>query len=347
VTFNTLLGGDVLPDPEMNDFRDFINTLTFAPNPNQNLDRTYPTNFAGGNAQLGLLAFTNQPTTIGPCIFCHRLPPGTGSLNEIRPAGEDFIFQNVKMPHLRNLYQKLSENKAAGADSIAGFGLMHDGQEASVITFLSRTLFGAIPSTVKKDLSSFLQCFDNGTAPAVGYSRTLDAPNATTLSLSNDWSLLETQAAASNINLIVKGTLDGIRHGLLYQPESANYLVDSTNLPPLTRAELTTKVLAGDTLTLMGVPPGSGNRMALDRDANGVLDGDEPPPMLQIALQGGDTVIRWPYNAAGFVLESTTNLPLAPWTAVSDPVEITANQNVLTNAVTASARFYRLRSQNN
>jgi len=344
VTFNTLFGGAVLADPEMNDFRDFINTVTFAPNPNQNLDRTYPTNFAGGNAQLGLLSFSNQPTSIGPCIFCHKLPPGTGSANEIRPLGEDGVFQNVKMPHFRNIYQKLSENKAAGADSIAGFGLMHDGQEQSVVSFLGRIIFGPIPPVVKTNLSAFLQCFDNGTAPAVGYTRTASPANVNSLSLSNDWSLLENQAAASNINLIVKGTLNGAPHGLLYRPESATYLVDSTNLPPLTHSDLKIKVLAGDVLTLMGVPPGSGNRMALDRNANGIFDADEPLPSLEIAQTGGSTIIRWPYAAAGFLLESATNLSLPAWEVVSDPVEISANQNVLTLPVTPSTRFYRLRS---
>jgi len=54
-----------------------------------------------------------------------------------------------------------------------------------------------------------------------GYSRTVLASNLNTTSLSNDWTLLESQAA-SNINLVVRGTLDGKLHGLLYQPASAN-----------------------------------------------------------------------------------------------------------------------------
>src|SRR5262249_10495225 len=75
-TSNTLLGGVVMNDQDMNAYRDFINTLTFAPNPNENLDRTYPTNFAGGNAQAGLASFSTQPTGIGICVSCHTPPPG-------------------------------------------------------------------------------------------------------------------------------------------------------------------------------------------------------------------------------------------------------------------------------
>jgi hypothetical protein len=90
----------------------------------------------------------------------------------------------------------------------------------------------------------------------------------------SDWSLLEEQAAVGNVDLIAKGTLDGEVRGLLYRPRSADYLVDKTGLGPFTRAQLRDKIAAGDTLSLMGVPPGSGVRMGLDRDLDGRLDGD-------------------------------------------------------------------------
>ena len=345
-TFNTLLGGTVMNDADMNAFRDFINTITFAPNPNQNLDRTYPTNFAGGNALVGRTVFDSQQTTLGNCTLCHSPPPGVGSTNAIHPVGEGPNgFQSIKLPQLRNLYQKASMTKAVGADSIAGFGFMHDGQEPNLISFLSQTIFGPIPASTKTNLSAFLLCFDNGMAPAVGYARTVVASNLHTGSISNDWSLLESQAAHSNINLIGKGTIDGVHHGLLYQPLSATYLVDSTNLPPLTRAQLEAKVLAGDTLTLMGVPPGSGNRIGLDRDANGVLDADEPPPRLQVVLSASAVQISWPYSAS-YVLESTLSLVSPAWSPVTDALEVVAGQNVVTTSPTADIRFYRLHGGN-
>lgn len=340
-TFNTLLGGAVMNDQDMNAFRDFINTLTFAPNPNQNLDRTYPPNFAGGNPQAGLTSFFTQPTSIGLCVSCHTPPPGVGSTNVIRMGLDDGVFQNFKVPHLRNLYQKASMTKAIGANSIAGFGFMHDGQEPNLVTFLSRPPFTALPPLVRTNLSAFLLCFDNGTAPAVGYSRTVTATNLSNSSISNDWSLLESQAAALNINLIVKGTLDGVRHGLLYQPGSADYQVDSTNIPPLTRLQLAAKVQSGDTLTLMGVPPGSGDRIALDRNSNGTLDADEPPPKLQITRSGQTIIISWPFSS-GFVLESATDLSPNSWTAVDVPAEILNNQSIITLTLSSTPTFYRL-----
>ena len=38
---------------------------------------------------------------------------------------------------------------------------------------------------------------------------------------------LQLQAAAENIDLIARGTLSGVVHGLLYQPSSNNYLSDT------------------------------------------------------------------------------------------------------------------------
>src|SRR5687768_16953810 len=39
--FHSLLGGSAIPEADMEAFREFINTLVFEPNPNQNLDRSF------------------------------------------------------------------------------------------------------------------------------------------------------------------------------------------------------------------------------------------------------------------------------------------------------------------
>ena len=69
-------------------------------------------------------------------------------------------------------------------------------------------------TTRKTNLNAFLMCLDTGTAPAVGYSRTVTAVNVNDSALNGDWTLLQNQAAAGNIDLIAKGILDGRRHGL-------------------------------------------------------------------------------------------------------------------------------------
>jgi hypothetical protein len=199
-------------------------------------------------------------------------------------------------------------------------------------------------SVIKSNIQAYLMCFDTGTAPAVGYTRTLWATNVTSASVSNDWWVLENQAlGGTTCDLIVKGTINGARHGLLYQSGSNNYKPDTTNLSTFTHAQLLAKVQAGDTLTIMGVPPGSGTRMGIDRDLDGVLDADVPPPRLQIARAGANAVLNWPLRAAGYLPESADVLPASAWSSVTDAVEIVSSQNFLTNAPVTGAKFFRLR----
>jgi len=347
LAFSSLLGGSSLPDADMNSYRDFINTIRFEPNPNQSLDRTLPASLPGvtGNPRSG---FTNFAiTTFAPgttCTSCHGLPEG--SLRIIINSNFFQLFQDFKVPHLRNVYQKLNFNPTPGASSIGGFGLTHDGAFRNVFDFLSRPFFEglSIDMARKNDLDAFLRCFDTGMAPAVGYSRTLAASNVNSASILSDWTLLESQATAgTNIDLIVKGTIDGQLHGLLFQPGANTYKFDSTNLPTLTRSELAAKVLAGDTLTLMGVPPGSGQGMGIDRDLNGVLDADEPLPQLQISQAAGKVLLSWPLSAAGFNLQQAAGLNPAAWNDNTNPVAIVNNLNVVTNDPSAAAVYFRLR----
>jgi hypothetical protein len=192
-------------------------------------------------------------------------------------------------------------------------------------------------------LNAFLLCLDTGTAPAVGYSRTLTAINANDAGIASDWTLLESQAASgTNINLVAKGTIDGQRRGLLYQPGADNYKLDSTNSATLTRAELVAKISAGDRLTIMGVPPGSGHRMGIDRNLDGVLDADEPLPSLRIAPLSGAFLIQWPSSAAGFKLQQTPILTPLAWSDDTNSIEVMNGYNFVTNQPTEATTFFRL-----
>ncbi|HWX18771.1 MAG TPA: hypothetical protein VN578_02585 [Candidatus Binatia bacterium] len=349
VAFPGLMGSSPLSTNDMNAYRDFINTIIFEPNPNQNLDRTYPTNFAGGDASAGRNAFfftnyTGSGILALQCNSCHTGPPGPGSNKILIPASALQESQDFKVPELREVYQKMHFNNSPGTNTIGGFGIVHDGTDPTLQAFLSRPVFQNILSNtvIKNNLAAFVQCFDTGTAPAVGYTRTITAANLNSASISNDWSLLEAQAALTNIDLIVKGTLGGSRHGLVYQPLAATYRPDTTQLPVFTHAQLLAKIQSGDTLTFVGVPPGSGQRMGIDRDLDGVLDGDVPPPSLQLTRTAGGTVLNWPYSAAGFNLESSGSLLPATWSNVADALEIIANQNYVTNSPASGAQFYRL-----
>jgi YVTN family beta-propeller protein len=277
--FDTLMGGPQLPADDMTAYRQFIETIQFPPNPNQTLGRNLPSSVAGGDPTAGQHTFLAEPYTAGnvTCVQCHLTISGTDRTMSPKILLQD--SQDLKVPQLRNLYKKKFFDDSPGATSLDGFGFSHDGTDPSLVRFLSHPTFPFIQNddTRKTNLSAFLMCFDTGTAPALGYSRTIGASNVNDSALNADWSLLQSQAAASNVDLIAKGTMDGKRHGLLYQPGSGTYVSDKTGLGPYTQAQLKTKIQNGDRLTLMGVPPGSGVRMGIDRDLNGELDGDGPP----------------------------------------------------------------------
>ncbi len=345
--FSTLLGGSSLSDADMNAFRDFINTIQFEPNPNQNLDRTLPTSppNVAGNPRVGFTNFAINTFIPGTsCTTCHKLPDGSGRFIVTAATLGPGTNQDFKVPHLRNVYQKLNFNPAPGASSIGGFGLSHDGSFANPLSFFTKIFFAGLAPDRRTNLNAYLQCFDTGTAPAVGYARSLAATNVTASDILNDWTLLESQAATgTNIDLIVKGTLNGQRHGFLYQPLANNYKPDSINLTPFSRAQLVAKVQAGDTLMIMGVPPGSGKRMAIDGDFNGVLDADEPLPRLEITQVSGKAVINWPLNAVGFLLEESPSLGSPIWSANTNEVDIANNLYFVTNTLPNYAKFFRLR----
>ncbi len=346
--FDSLLGGTTLTVQDMQAYRAYINTIVFQPNPNQNLDRTLPASFADGDPNAGRNTFFNeqyQPVLGLSCTTCHTGPPGTGSdrlIFDRQALGES---QDFKVPHLRNVYQKGNFNNAPGAASIGGFGLIHDGMEPDLFTFLSRSVFGnfANDTTRKKNIAAFVLCFDTGMAPAVGYTRTLTSATLGSAAFTNDWTMLENQARSNFVDLVVKGTVDGSPRGLLFQPGSNNYLSDKTTVGVLTRAQLVAKIQAGDVLSVMGVPVGSGRRMGIERRQNGVLDGDQPAPQLRIARTAPNTIVAWPTNADGFLLEAISALPGTNWNPETSLRGIVSTEFNVTNTAAATNRFFRLK----
>jgi YVTN family beta-propeller protein len=276
--FNALMGGTPLSPTDMDAFTKFVNTIIFQPNPNQNLDRTLPTSIGGGDPNSGKNIFENVPMVLTlTCNTCHASTPGPGT-NRLIQVSPDMSVQPMKVPQLRNTYQKHYYTKLPGVASIDGFGVENAGDFGSLFDLFSQAAFHNFrANTVAKlNLAAYVTCFDTGRAPAVGYSRTLTASNILTAPLASDLNLLQNQAATGNIDLIAKGTIQGQLHGLLYQTSTQTFVADTVNLGPYTTKQIVRRVLSGDTLTIMGVPPGSGVRMGIDRNLNGILDGDEP-----------------------------------------------------------------------
>jgi hypothetical protein len=282
--FASLLGSSQLTPADMDAFAQFVETMNLPPNPNQQLDRTLPPTHAGGNPAAGMNTFRTEPyTSTITCNMCHKVDPGPGTDKTFTSGPVMQQPQTMKVPQLRTLYQKRFFNTASGAASLDGFGLTHDGTDPGLFAFISRPVFTNFTNdTVRKtNISAFLLCLDTGTAPAVGFTRTVTATNVADPAVTNDWTVLQSQAVASNIDLIAKGTVDGEQRGLVYDPVSNSYLSDKTGVGPFSQAELQAKIAAGDILSITGVPLGSGVRMGIDRDLDGRLDGD---PLVVAAL---------------------------------------------------------------
>ncbi|HEX8816037.1 MAG TPA: beta-propeller fold lactonase family protein [Terriglobales bacterium] len=251
--FDKLMGSAELSAADMATFTNFLNSILYLPNPYENLDRTLPTSLAGGNPQAGLSDYSTVQGSGTPgktCNFCHTANPGIGSDGRVIILPQ----QPMKDAQLRNIYQKLLYTRH-NAESIDGFGMEHDGNISIPSDLLDQPTFHYTQQQ-KTDITSYLLCFDTGTAPAVGFTVTLNKNNVNYKNNQTGWATLESQAAVPNIDLEARGTIGGQVIGLLYQPSTSNYLSDTGT--SYTHAQLQGFIQQGDTLSFMGVYPGTG-----------------------------------------------------------------------------------------
>lgn len=198
--FSSLLGGNQLSASDMSAYEAFVNTVALMPNPNQNLDRSLPTNLNGGNAINGRNEFLNvtiNGQSESTCNACHNSNPGPGSSMYL--VNRSNLAQPMKITTLRNVYQKLNFANAAGARSIDGFGLGSDGSMSNFAQILAQPVLGGFANDpqAQADVGAFLVSFDTGYAPAVGYTRTITTSNVSSSSITADWTMLQSQAAAA------------------------------------------------------------------------------------------------------------------------------------------------------
>ncbi|WXH27485.1 hypothetical protein WA016_01409 [Myxococcus stipitatus] len=214
--FIKLQGDDaMLSAVEMQQFEDFLATLTFPPNPFRNVDNTLPTRLAlpghytphkfppvgrplpVGNAVNGLQMFRPPrllDNNVFACSTCHTLPTGLGSdfvwdgsrFNPL-PAGPHgerhlgLVSQDgttagtTKVPHLRNLYQKAG-TEFSQRESLAGFGYFHDGATASLSEFVTVTAFKLMTEQEVADMVAFLLSFSGSDLPMGSVTSVMEPP---------------------------------------------------------------------------------------------------------------------------------------------------------------------------
>jgi DNA-binding beta-propeller fold protein YncE len=214
----------------------------------------------------------------------------------------------LKNPHLRNAYQKVGKFGMPASpaflpgpnfgvptgEQIRGFGFTHDGGMDTVFDFLFAPNFGtgevqAIlpppvgppvnnPDGIKLDahgihersaLEAFVFAMDSNFQPIVGQQVTLTATNGAAAGARID--LLLARAGQDECEVIAINSKTG--EGYLYS--GGVFLRDKSNQPTLTPAQLRSLAAPDTAITYTCVPKGNGRRLALDRDLNGVLNGDQ------------------------------------------------------------------------
>ncbi len=278
VAFEGLVGKDgTITEPQMQAFTDFMLQVQLPPNPVRPLDNT-PTGAAatGASGFFGGSGFgiTDQIQT---CDGCHTLDPpngffGTGGFQTFENES-----QNFKVAHMRNLFDKIGMFSVAG-DQIRGFGFLHDGSVDTVETFLEAIVF-SLSDTQEKQLEAFSLQFPTDFAPIVAQQVTLTASNRSNTEGRAD--LMETRAginydslvAGGNVpecDMIAKGSVGGSPRG--WWRHQNDQFLDDTN-STISYSDL--KDLATDAapITFTCVPPGSGERMGINRDRDNFLDG--------------------------------------------------------------------------
>jgi hypothetical protein len=158
---------------------------------------------------------------------------------------------------------------------IRGYGFTHDGGADTVIRFASYPAFRyKNPALQRRQVEQYLFAFESNFKPAVGQQITIG--KGISDRAINRFNLLAHQALTGNADLVAHGTIDGLARGFLLS-ESGVFKADSANMPELTRQELLALARTDDNfVTFTAVPKGTGSRIALDRNEDGILDGDEP-----------------------------------------------------------------------
>jgi len=306
VAFPGLIGRDEGPIPaaSMTLFRQFALELRHPPNPVRQLEnalRNPPTgpNELAGATLFGALGPARVTDGAAPCIGCHALNPAAGHFGGDGQTTFDAETQVFKVPHLRNLYQKIGMFGLPDLGNIdppfthqgrqvRGSGFNHDGSVDTLERFFSNGVFTVTPAE-QQNLAAFMMVFPTDLAPVVGQQVTLSqsllaGPNAADLNGRVD--LLIQRAATPFTSQIlggatrecdlvawlVDGGSAGAARGYLRQTDGSFLPDDGTH--SIAESALRAKATAvGQELSFACVPPGSGQRMARDRDLDTALNG--------------------------------------------------------------------------
>ena len=287
--FEGLVGREApITDENMQKFTDFALSLVLPPNPVRALDNSLTTEQQAGR-DFWFNTVVDGPRT---CNDCHTLDAASGFFGTGGSSTFEGNSQIFKVAHMRNAYTKvgmfgLLTQIGIGighqGDQIRGFGFSHDGSVDSLFRFVSGQVFNFPDVQSRRDMEAFGLAFDNDIAPVVGQQVTLTSANATEAGARIDMLIARSDASFTSLllggnttecDLIAKGTVGGAPRGWERLP-SGVFRADNdpTSSSTLTDGALRALAATEGPITYTCTPPGSGHRMGVDRDLDGVLDG--------------------------------------------------------------------------
>ena len=298
VAFEGLLGREkYISDRRMERFADFALSLALPPNPNRPLDNQLTAMQGFGSA-----FFHNMPIDgFRTCSGCHTVDEGKGLFGTSTKATVDGPSQILKVPHLRNLYQKIGmfgmrarigSGPARQGAQVRGYGFSHDGSVDTLFRFVSGRVFRFRNDESKRQVEQYLFAFESDLAPIVGQQVTLGARNFEAASKRVDLMRARAMApffskilggATTECDLIVKGLVAGKARGWRMLADG-RFRADNGGL--IADAALRELALSEGPLTYTCVPPGWGVRMGIDRDGDKHLDGQDNCPAVANDNQG-------------------------------------------------------------
>ena len=306
--FEGLIGrSEALSPEEMQAFTDFALEIFYPPNPIRSLDNKLTPEQTSAQERY----FGEVSDFLLNCNGCHTHNPIANAEFDVPYPGffgtdgtyvSDGFTQVFKIPHLRNMYQKVGmfgmnenflvnpeteEGNAHQGDQIRGFGFRHDGAFDTLFRFFQLIFFnhqaepdeegqvnpGGFPlNTIgdheRRQMESLMLAFDSNLKPIVGQQITV---NAFTVDKGLDRILLMIFQSHQQVCDLVVNSSDGdylyLGEGL-FQAEYKGEILSSSELYQ------TIKFSPKHDYTFMCAPPGSGLRLSIDQDLDGKLDGE-------------------------------------------------------------------------
>jgi DNA-binding beta-propeller fold protein YncE len=220
--------------------------------------------------KVGMFGSSPDANMVGTVL--HQLNPAFPELNPALPAVRGFGFQHDgALGTLEHFFtgQVFIQVPQGIPAQLNGVDVPANPFGIPLFTFASNgapTGLDMSGFTLRRAIVSFVLAFDSNMKAIVGQQVTLTAANGAAVQARI--ALLEARAAAGDCDLVVKGFAQGREKGYVY---SGGVFVSSNG--SLSEAQL--KALVGpttDALTFTAVPPGSGWRIGLDRNGDGLAD---------------------------------------------------------------------------